>query len=59
MKTLDEAYAWALTQMQDPSVHMVRIKFALNGNPMVADVKREVMADDLPQIYNIRATGWE
>jgi hypothetical protein len=38
---------------------MVRIKFALNGHPMVADVKREVMADDLPQIYNIRAAGWE
>jgi hypothetical protein len=59
MKTLDEAYAWALDQMRDPSVHMVRIKFALNGHPMVADVKREVMAEDLPQIYNIREAFWE
>ena len=59
MKTLDEAYLWALAQMRDPSVHRVRIKFALNGNPMVADVKREVMAEDLPQIYNIREAFWE
>lgn len=54
MKTLDEAYSRAVFQMRDPSVHSVRIKFTLNGHPMVADVKREVMADDLPQIYNIR-----
>lgn len=57
MKTLDQAYAWALAQMKDPSVHGVKILFTLNGNPFTAEVKREVMAADLPQIYNIRE--WE
>jgi hypothetical protein len=54
MKTLDEAYAGALAQMQDPSVHGVKILFTLNGKLMAAEVNREVMAADLPQIYNIR-----
>lgn len=57
MKTLDQAYSWALDQMRDPSVHGVKIIFTLNGNLFTAEVKREVMAADLPQIYNIRE--WE
>lgn len=54
MKTLDQAYSWALEQMRDPSVHGVKVIFTLNGKLFTAEVKREVMAADLPQIYNIR-----
>ena len=59
MKTLDSSYADALEMMEDRSVHSVKIRFVLDKRLMVADVKRAVIAADLPQIHNIRQIGWE